>query len=67
MWLMLAYLLFALIGNVIIYFLGLGVEMAWPAASLPAFLLMFFAMLWIAWVVAVKVTAPREADSGSAG
>ena len=33
----------------------------WPVASLPLFLLMFFAVMWFAWLAAVKVTEPKAA------
>ena len=59
MWLLLTYILTAVGGIVVIYFIGLGVEQAWPAASLPAFLILFFGMLWVAWIVSVKITAPK--------
>lgn len=59
MWLLIAYVGLTLVGNAIIYFLGLIVERMWPVASLPVFLLMFFVMLWAAWLVAVKLTEPK--------
>jgi hypothetical protein len=64
MWLMLAYVTLALIGNAIIYFIGLGIERVWPVASLPLYLLMFFVVLWLAWLVAVKITEPKAAAQG---
>lgn len=63
MYLMVAYIALALLGNVIIYFLGLAVERVWPVASLPLYLLMFFLVLWFAWIGAVKLTAPKAAQS----
>ena len=61
MWLMLTYIGLALIGNAVIYFVGLAIERMWPIASLPAFLLMFFVVLWLAWLGAVKFTEPKTA------
>jgi hypothetical protein len=61
MWLILAYMVLAIVGNAVIYFIGLGIERMWPAASLPLYLLMFFVVLWVSWIAAVKVTAPRSA------
>jgi hypothetical protein len=61
MWLMLTYIGLALAGNAIIYFLGLLVERVWPVASLPIYLLMFFVVLWLAWLAAVKLTEPKAA------
>jgi len=63
MWLMLIYLLLAITGNAIIYMIGLGIERMWPIASLPAFLLMFFTVLWLSWLGAVRLTAPKTAES----
>ena len=57
--LLLVYLGLAIAGNAIVYFVGLGIERVWPAASLPAFLLLFFLMLWVAWLAAVRITAPK--------
>ncbi len=61
MWLLLTYIVLAVIGNAIIYFIGLGIERMWPIASLPAFLLMFFMVLWLSWLGAVKITEPKVA------
>jgi hypothetical protein len=61
MWLLLTYVGLVLIGNAIIYFLGLLVERVLPVASLPMFLLMFFVVMWLAWLAAVKLTAPKVA------
>jgi hypothetical protein len=35
------------------------IEREVPAASLPAFLAMYFLFLWVAWVIAVRITRPR--------
>lgn len=59
MWLLITYIGLSLIGNALIYFLGLIVEQVWPVASLPVFLLMFFVVMWVAWLAAVKLTAPK--------
>lgn len=61
MWLLLTYIGLTLVGNAIIYFLGLIVERVWPVASLPLFLLMFFVVMWVAWIAAVKLTEPKAA------
>jgi hypothetical protein len=59
MTLLLVYLLLTAVGSGAIYFVGLAIEGMWPVFSLPAFLALFFLMLWIAWVLAIKLTAPR--------
>jgi len=48
-------------GDLVAYFIGLAIERAFPAASLPAFLAMYFLFLWGAWVIAVRITAPKAA------
>jgi hypothetical protein len=63
MWLIVAYIALALVGNVIIYFAGLAIEQVWPIASLPLYLIMFFGVLWISWLGAVKLTAPKAAPT----
>lgn len=63
MWLIVIYVGLAVIGNAIIYFLGLAIEQMWPAVSLPAYLLMFFLVLWLSWIGAVKFTEPKVAAS----
>ena len=63
MWIMATYIGLVLVGNAIIYFIGLAVEQIWPVASLPLYLVMFFAVMWFAWLVAVKLTAPKPAQT----
>jgi hypothetical protein len=63
MWLLFTYIGLAVVGNAIIYFVGLGIERAWPAASLPIYLLLFFVVLWLSWLGAVKLTEPKTAQS----
>jgi hypothetical protein len=53
------YLALVIIGDIAAYWIGLAIERALPAASLPAFLALYFVFLWVAWVIAVRVTAPR--------
>jgi hypothetical protein len=56
--LMLYYVALALIGNTIAAIVCLGIEKVVPWLSLPIFLTLFFAILWAAWVAAVKWTDP---------
>jgi hypothetical protein len=46
--LLLVYLALIITGDVIAYLIGLVIERSVPAASLPAFLAMFFLVLWVA-------------------
>ena len=47
-------------GDVADYLIGLVVEWLWPQASLVIFLLLYFVFLWIAWLLAVKMTGPKD-------
>ena len=58
--LLVVYLALMVTGDVIAYLIGLVIERTMPAASLPAFLAMYFLFLWIAWVIAVRITEPRK-------
>jgi hypothetical protein len=54
------YVLFMVIGDVITYFIGLAVEYEWGSqVSLIVFLSLYFFFLWVAYVLAVWVTAPK--------
>ena len=57
--LLLVYLGLVVVGNAIAYLLGLAIERTFPVASLPAFLTLYFATLWVSWIVAVRVTEPK--------
>jgi hypothetical protein len=57
--LLVVYLALMITGDVIAYFIGLAIERAAPGASLPAFLAMYFGFLWVAWIIAVRVTQSR--------
>jgi hypothetical protein len=60
------YVALMIIGDVVAYFIGLGIERTFPVASLPAFLAMYFVFLWIAWLIAVRVTAPKAESQKAA-
>jgi hypothetical protein len=54
------YVGFMVAGDVADYLIGLVVERLWPQASLVIFLLLYFVFLWIAWLLAVKMTEPKD-------
>ena len=56
--LLLVYLALMVSGDVIAYLIGLVIERSIPAASLPA-LAIYFLFLWVAWVLAVRLTQPK--------
>jgi hypothetical protein len=57
--LLIVYVVLVIAGDLVAYLLGLFIEREVPAASLPAFLAMYFLFLWVAWVIAVRLTQPR--------
>lgn len=60
MWLLIVYIALVLVGDAADYLIGLAIERMWGAqTSLVVFLLLYFVFLWVAWVVAVKITEPR--------
>jgi hypothetical protein len=60
MWLLIVYIGLVLVGDAVDYMIGLAVERMWgPQASLVVFLVLYFVFLWVAWLAAVKITAPR--------
>ena len=66
MWLIVFYVIFMITGDIAAYLIGLAVEYMWPVASLPVFLFLYFFFLWISWLLAVRVTAPKDGVSGNA-
>ena len=59
MWLLIVYVGLVLVGDLADYLIGLVVEQVWgQQASLVVFLVLYFVFLWLAWVVAVKLTEP---------
>ena len=64
--LILYYLAFMIGGDLVAYFLGLLVEYEWGKhVSLIVFLVLYFFSLWVAWMLAVWVTRPRDAASSA--
>jgi hypothetical protein len=55
------YVIFMIAGDFADYLIGLVVERVWPQASLITFLLLYFVSLWIAWILAVRLTEPKPA------
>lgn len=59
MTLLVYYILLTFAADVIAVLLCLWIEGFWPAASLPIFLALYFAILWFAWLLAVRLTEPK--------
>jgi len=55
------YVGFVLIGDVLAYFVGRFTEYEWgDNPSMIVFLALYFLVLWIAWPMAVRLTAPKH-------
>ncbi|MEA2939203.1 MAG: hypothetical protein QOC56_2707 [Alphaproteobacteria bacterium] len=64
MWLLIVYVVLMILGDIADYLIGLFVERMWgQQASLVVFLVLYFLFLWISWILAVKITAPRSATA----
>jgi hypothetical protein len=59
--LMTYYVALTFVGNTIAAIVCLGIEKVVPWISMPIFLVLFFTILWAAWVAAVKWTEPKAA------
>jgi hypothetical protein len=56
------YLVLMIVGDLIDFGIGYAVSTMWSdQASLPIFLACYFATLWFAWILALRITAKREA------
>ena len=61
MTLLIWYVGLVVIGDVIAYFAGLAVERQFGSyPSMVAFIAMYFLVLWVAWQLSVRITAPRK-------
>ena len=61
------YVVFMIIGDVASYLIGLFSEREFgQQVSLIVFLTLYFLFLWIAWILAVRVTEPKPAEVASA-
>jgi hypothetical protein len=63
MWILTVYILIVVIMELIVVAIGLALDRLYPSLSLTVSLSLFFAVLWLAWVVAVRVTEPQHAES----
>jgi hypothetical protein len=61
MQLMFVYTAILIVAEAVAVGLGEIVEIYYPSASLIAFMALFLAMLWVAWIIAVRLTIPRSA------
>jgi len=60
MGLLIAYVICLLIGQAITIMVGLSIDRMYsPHVSLPISIALYFAMFWIAWKIAVRLTEPK--------
>ena len=61
MWIMVVYVLIIVVSESVVVVIGLVLDRIYPALSLPVSLSLFFAALWLGWILAVRLTAPKRA------
>jgi hypothetical protein len=58
------YVVFMIAGDLLAYFLGLFIERQFGSnVSLIVFLVLYFLFLWVAWLLAVRMTEPKGAQA----
>jgi hypothetical protein len=63
MWLLALYVVLMIVGDLLSYLIvAYFVEPLWPAAGLTTFLALYFGFLWLAWILAVRLTEPKTAS-----
>jgi hypothetical protein len=59
--LILYYLGFMVLGDIVAYLIGLFIEYEWGSnVSMLAFLVLYFVSLWTAWKLSVWMTEPKK-------
>ena len=61
MWILIVYVLIAVVGEAGVVAIGLSLDRIYPLASLPVSLALFFAALAFGWPLAVRWTEPEDA------
>jgi hypothetical protein len=58
------YVVFMIAGDLLAYFLGLFIERQFGSnVSLIVFLVLYFLFLWVAWLLAARMTEPKGAQA----
>ena len=60
MWIMAVYVLIVVVGEAIAIAIGLTLDRTYPTYSLPISLSLFFIVLWLSWLLAVRLTEPKH-------
>ncbi len=62
MWIMVVYVLVVFVCELIVIAIGLVLDKLYPPASLPISLTLFFTVLWLGWILSVRLTEPKHAE-----
>jgi len=60
MWIMVVYSAIVVIAELVVVAIGLALDRIYPALSLTVSLSLFFTVLWLGWILAVRLTEPRS-------
>ena len=63
MWILIVYILIVVVGEAVVIAIGLVLDRIYPLASLPVSLSLFFAVLAVGWLLAVRWTEPKHTKS----
>ena len=63
MWIMVVYILIVALCELVVVAIGLILDRTFPYASLPVSLTLFFIVLWLGWLVSVRLTEPKPGKS----
>jgi hypothetical protein len=63
MWIMVVYIFIVTVCELGVVAIGLVLDRTFPLASLPVSLTLFFAVLWVGWLLAVRWTNPKRAKN----
>lgn len=67
MMLLIYYTLITLVLDVGAVFVCLAIEQVVPWASMPIFLTLYFMILWVSWIIAVRLTATADETAPRSG
>jgi len=63
LWLMTAYVVIAFALQAVAVAIGMVLDQLFPSWSMVLFMCLYFAMFWLAWPIALKLTEPRSAPA----
>lgn len=64
MWLLVVYVLIVVIGEAIVVTIGLTfLDRRYPSLSVPVSVFLYLAVLFLGWILAVRLTEPRHVKS----